>query len=282
MDCYLCKNNSHSLIKDRVRDRENIKVLKCNNCGLVFLDKNEHINPGFYEEGGMGKSISFGSIAADTDKIDTEKRFNLHKEFFKNKRILDFGCGKGSLLKKIKESNISLELFALEPDKKCRDFLEKDFKVFSSIEEIPDKTLDVITLFHVMEHLKDPLTVLNLLYPKLAAGGKIIIEVPSSTDVLLHLYDCKAFSDFTYWSCHLYLFDQTTLKTLLEKTNFKTHSIRQYQRYTLANHLHWLSKGKPAGHIEWAFLDNETLQAEYEKKLAEIGQCDSLLAIIEE
>ena len=38
MNCYLCENNSHTLIKDKVRDRQDLKVLKCNNCGLV-IDK---------------------------------------------------------------------------------------------------------------------------------------------------------------------------------------------------------------------------------------------------
>ncbi|HSA05586.1 MAG TPA: class I SAM-dependent methyltransferase [Candidatus Gastranaerophilales bacterium] len=281
MSCYLCCNSSLSLIKDRVRDRTDLNVLKCNNCGLVFLDKKDHINESFYEQGGMGKSVNLGNIVNVTDKTDTEKRFNLHNNLFINKRILDFGCGKGSLLKKIKEANIAAELYALEPNKNCQTALKNDFHVYSGIEEIPDESLDIITLFHVFEHIKDPLQVLNRLYPKLAEEGKIIIEVPSSNDVLLHLYDCKPFSDFTYWSCHLYLFNQANLRTLLEKTSFKIDSIRQYQRYTLANHLHWLAKGKPAGHIEWDFLDSEELQIQYEKKLAEIEQCDSLIAILE-
>ncbi len=281
MNCYLCNSNSHSLIKNRVRDREDIKVLKCNNCGLVFLDKKDHINESFYEQGGMGKSVNLGNIANVTDQLDTNKRFNLYNKLFVNKRLLDFGCGKGSLLKKIKNSGIAKELFAFEPDEKWQEILKKDFTVFLNIEEIPDESLDFITLFHVLEHIKDPISILNQLYLKLAAGGKLIIEVPSSTDALINLYECEAFSDFTYWSCHLYLFDQKTLTDLIEKTRFKINCINQYQRYTLANHLYWLAKGKPAGHIKWNFLDDEILQAQYEKKLTEIGQCDSLIAIIE-
>ena len=281
MNCYLCNNSSFSLIKDRVRDRDDINVLKCDRCGLVFLDQKDHINSTFYEQGGMGKTLDLGNITGTTDHIDTEKRFKLHKELFINKKILDFGCGQGSLLKKIKTSGIAKELFALEPSNKHQENLKGDFKVFPDIEEIPAESMDVITLFHVLEHIKDPLAVLNALYTKLAKTGKIIIEVPSSTDILVNLYDCRAFSDFTYWSCHLYLFNEKTLRILLEKTKFKINSIKQYQRYTLANHLHWLAKGKPAGHIEWDFLDDEILQAQYEKKLAEIGQCDSLIAIIE-
>jgi len=281
MNCYLCNSDSHTLLKDRVRDREDLNVLRCNNCALVFLDKKDHINESFYEQGGMGKSVISSNIAATTDQTDTDKRFSLYNNFFENKKILDFGCGKGSLLKKIKASGITKELFALEPNEICRKYLIKDFEVFSDIEEIPDKSFDVITLFHVLEHIKDPLAVLNRLYSKLSENGKLIIEIPSSADILVNLYDCEAFSDFTYWSCHLYLFNEDNLKTLLEKTDFKIGSISQYQRYTLANHLHWLAEGKPGGHVKWNFLEDKKLQAQYEKKLAEIKQCDSLVAILE-
>ena len=116
MNCYLCKNKSNTIIKNRVRDREDIKVLKCDKCGLVFLDKNDHIDNIFYEQGGMGKSVNFKNIVDSTDSTDTNKRFNLHNKIFANKRILDFGCGKGSLLKKIKQSQIAKALFAFEPN----------------------------------------------------------------------------------------------------------------------------------------------------------------------
>ncbi len=281
MNCYLCSNSSHSKIQDRVRDRDDISVLKCRSCGLVFLDKKDHIDESFYEQGGMGKSFKLDNITSATDYSDTQKRFKLYNKFFSKKRILDFGCGQGSLLRKIKMSGIPAELFALEPNKNHQKTLKKEFTVYSCIDEIPDESLDVITLFHVLEHIEDPVSVLNLLYPKLAKKGKLIIEVPSSNDALLHLYGCEAFAEFTYWSCHLYLFDPETLRALLEKTVFKINCIKQYQRYSLANHLHWLAKAKPAGHIEWSFMDDEILQAQYEKKLAEIGQCDSLVAIVE-
>jgi len=35
--CYLCRGKSLTQIADRVRDRDDISVLKCDNCGLVFM-----------------------------------------------------------------------------------------------------------------------------------------------------------------------------------------------------------------------------------------------------
>lgn len=287
MNCYLCSNDSFTVINNRVRDREDIKVLKCNKCSLVFLDKTDHISESFYQNGEMEKTLCAINIIENpniyntTDSIDTEKRFKLHNNLMKDKRILDFGCGAGSFLRKLKEEKISAKLYALEPNTELHDMLKKDFTVYSSIDELPDNSFDVISLFHVVEHIPDPLKTLNQLYNKLVDGGKIIIEIPNAQDALLKLYECEAFSNFTYWSCHLYLFSPSTIERLIKKTKYKLNEIKQYQRYSLANHLHWLAKNKPGGHVIWDFLDGEALQLEYEKKLAELGQCDSLITLIE-
>ena len=81
----------------------------------------------------------------------------------------------------------------------------------------------------------------------LAKNGRMVIEVPSSEDVLLTLYDSEAFQRFTYWSQHLYLFNAETLRKLAEQAGLRIVSIQQYQRYPLSNHLYWLSQDKPGG-----------------------------------
>lgn len=68
-----------------------------------------------------------------------------------------------------------------------------------------NKNYDLITAFHVVEHLPDPRTTLKELSSLLSPEGYLIIEVPSSEDALITLYDCDAFQKFTYWSQHLYL-----------------------------------------------------------------------------
>ncbi len=280
MKCYLCENTDFLDVKGQVRDNPDIKIRKCSSCGLVFLDDCSHIDDKFYENSGMEKTININCHFSETDKIDTEKRFNLHSKQLLDKHVLDFGCGAGSFLTRLKTENISPYLYALEPNHRFFEYLKSNFTLYSSINEIPDGSLDSITMFHVMEHLKDPLQILKALFCKLKQGGKIIIEVPNCDDALLSLYDCESFSNFTYWSCHLYLFNTITLRLLLEKTSYQIEDIKQYQRYSLANHLHWLAKGKPGGHVEWFFLDDEMMQDIYQKKLASYGKCDSLIATI--
>ena len=142
-------------------------------------------------------------------------------------------------------------------------------------------TYDLITSFHVIEHLADPRQILQDFKKFLSENGRIVIEVPSSSDALLTLYESEPFQHFTYWSQHLYLFNAKTLETLVQQSGLKVISIQQYQRYPLSNHLYWLSKGKPGGHKFWSFLDSPLLQQAYADTLARIGQCDTLIAHLE-
>jgi hypothetical protein len=110
----------------------------------------------------------------------------------------------------------------------------------------------------------------------------IIIEVPHARDILFSLYNCKKFKEFTFWSEHLVLYTKTSLKLILDAAKFLNYKIEGFQRYPLANHLYWLSKGKPGGHEKWPFLVCEKLEAAYQEQLKEIDRTDTLIAIIEE
>jgi len=105
----------------------------------------------------------------------------------------------------------------------------------------------------------------------------LIVEVPNANDALLKLYQNEAFSHFTYWSCHLFLFTPHTLSKLAESAGLHVNYIKQIQRYPLSNHLYWLVNGKPGGHRKWHFLDSNELLTAYEKQLASVGLCDTIL-----
>jgi SAM-dependent methyltransferase len=158
-------------------------------------------------------------------------------------------------------------------------FKTNGLDVVQSIDDLSsDQSFDLITVFHVVEHLKDPAIMLRQLATRLRVGGRIIVEVPSSDDALLTLYENTPFSEFTYWSCHLYLFNATNLPLLAKKAGLKLDYISHIQRYPVSNHLYWLAKGKPGGHQLWSFLDSEELSRAYEARLASLGRTDTLMA----
>lgn len=285
-NCYLCEEKGSDTIHYGTRDNPDINVLKCRNCGLVFLSSKDHMDNAFYEDSHMvGDDMNISDYLIKCGK-DDGRRYNFLKDTLIGKKVLDFGCGAGGFINLA--SGVAELAHGVELDKALcaatnRNDKEK-VKCFPSIDEVDEK-YDVITLFHCLEHLKDPRGMLNRLLNQLNAvggGSTLIIEVPSCDDALLTLYENTAFADFTYWSCHLYLFSPKTLELLFKSLDRKVEIqyIKQIQRYPLSNHLYWLSKGKPGGHVKWHFINNDILDEQYENTLAAIGRCDTLIASI--
>ncbi len=276
--CYLCGGKELQKRAGGVRDNPTLDVMECSGCGLVFLSSFAHVEEGFYEAGRMHDN----EIDADLDAWiketarDDDRRFRWLRALIPGKSILDFGCGAGMFLKRT--IGIAKSVSGIEPEKRLKAHFDKQgLRVAHSLVELKER-FDIITMFHVLEHLRDPVQVLKELSACLNENGEIIVEVPNANDALLTLYHSKPFSEFTYWSRHLFLYEESTLARLAEKAGLKVNYIKQVQRYTLANHLYWLAEGKPGGHKEWDFLDTVELNAAYEERLAAAGCCDTIVA----
>lgn len=278
--CYLCGCTEHGHRPGSVRDDKNLDILECHGCGLVFLSRTE-LPEGFYQESGMhsGALPLIEEWLRDTER-DDERRFRLLNEAITNRDVLDFGCGAGGFLLKARAK--ARKVMGIELETRLKNhFMTNGLEVVESIDELTsDRRYDLITAFHVVEHLEDPAVMLANLSLKLNKGGRIIIELPSSADALLSLYNSESFSNFTYWSCHLYLFNACTLEMLTKKAGLKLDYVKHVQRYPLSNHLYWLAKGKPGGHQAWNFLDSDELNSAYEARLAALGVTDTLIACL--
>ena len=282
MECYLCRSKSLTKKNWICRDNTELEYFECNNCSLVLLSSFDHISDTFYEQSGM-HNFADSSLNSPEIKdwlketfVDDERRAKAFQSKIIKKDVLDFGCGTGGFLSRIKGFANSVE--GVELERRLQPYFNKqEILVHTSIVEIPKiKRYDVITSFHVFEHLKDPLGILLQLAQFLKEDGELFIEVPSSDDSLFTLYDSMPFANF-HWSQHLFVFNERTLSDLGKKAGLKISYTKQIQRYSIANHLYWLSKGQPGGHQKWNFIDNDKLHNEYESQLAAIGKCDTVM-----
>ena len=277
MNCYLCDSSLIEKVDGTVRDKPEISVLKCMDCHLVFLDSFDHIRENFYEESKMrGREETIEEWKKNT-LVDDKRRFEALKGAMSNKDVMDFGAGNGGFLALSKVCAKSVT--AVELDKEAHEvYKREEISFYTNLDNIPsDKKFDIITAFHVIEHLKDPIGYLREVSKYLKNDGKIFLEFPNSEDCLLSLYKSKDFSKFTYWSCHLMLFNEDNIKKVIKKAELKCSNIEQIQRYPLSNHLYWLSHGQPGGHKKWPLFNVEEINKEYEKILSNIGACDTLL-----
>lgn len=280
-NCYLCGENSAEKVHCGVRGNSTINVLKCQYCGLIYLSEPLPNTDEFYRNSGMRKQETFDLKAIRVKAYtDDHRRFQFSRNRIENKVVCDVVCGAGGYL--LETQKVASQVYGVELESVMCDAINGEgIKCFSSIDEA-EKALagkvDVITMWHVLEHLEDPIEVLSQLKRLLAPQGVIYIEVPNAEDALLSLYQSKAFADFTYWECHLFLYNNETLKKLVEKAGMKISFQTQIQRYPLANHLYWLVNGLPGGHIQWNMMKKDSLDQEYEKLLVGLGKADTLLA----
>jgi 2-polyprenyl-3-methyl-5-hydroxy-6-metoxy-1,4-benzoquinol methylase len=214
------------------------------------------------------------------DITDSERRYKSYRQFLIAKDICDFGCGAGSFLKLAQLA--AKNVFGIELQKNFADELNRSgISCYSTLQDI-EQPLDLITLFHSLEHLPDPASVLNSLRNNLKKDGEgvLIIEVPHARDFLIEHLVLKEFIDFTLWSQHLVLHTRESLRLLLADAGFRNILIEGVQRYSLSNHLHWLSNKRPGGHksLLSAFQTPELVNS-YAQALSKIDATDTLVAI---
>ena len=282
-DLGVCDENVIEPYYPRVRDREDISIMRCKKSGVIFTSTSEHMDLSHYSE-----KVEFPHYWKEENRTkalidsfeDDSRRKKQVLSLISNKKWLDVGAGAGGVLDLLEP--VAERVIAVEPQQRALESLKKEnYEAYSDISDVPCDDFDIITLFHVFEHLTDPLGLLKIAYDKLKVGGKIIIEVPHANDFLFSFLDLEEFKKFTFWSEHLVLHNRWSLTAFLEKADFKNTVISGFQRYNLANHLHWLKEKGPGGHIKWSMLATDQLDNAYSNMLQKIDMTDTLIAIAE-
>ncbi len=279
-------------LSNKTRDKK-IRVIKDLKTKIIFLEKyitsNDYYSSLKYKDGRkvLKKSKKIiSSIKTSSGNIKTTvieddyRRVDQFKKILQNKDILDFGCSWGGFLKNVKNFK---SLSGIELRKECINYIQNNIKKIKISNDLSafEKKFDIITMFHVLEHIPYQVETLKMLKSKLKTKGKIIIEVPHAEDFLILQDELKEFKNFTFWSEHLILHTYKSLRTILAKSGFKKINIQFYQRYNFSNHLGWFLRRKPDGHNFYKGAVSEKLNQSYCENLKKLGQTDTLIAIAE-
>lgn len=262
----------------RVRDQDDVSVLRDPVTEVIVLSDCEHMSIGYYAAKPelTGHQVQ-GEVVKSPSLPDDLRRAEEFGALLHGKQWLDFGCGLGGLLHAMQGRPAQSR--GLEPSQERASLAAaQGHDILSDLEQVPAQSLDIITMFHVLEHLTAPLQTLIQIRNRLRPGGTLLIEVPHARDALFTLYDCEAFKRFTFWSEHLVLYTRQSLNILLTHAGFSQIQVSGKQRYPLSNHLHWLVQNKPGGHDAWALLNSAGLHSEYEAMLSRIDRTDTLIA----
>jgi SAM-dependent methyltransferase len=144
-------------------------------------------------------------------------------DFDHQPQLLDVGCGTGAFLHYCQKHH--LESTGLEPVERARAIATKAHpRVFADIHQLDGRTYDIITLWHVLEHLKDLNQTIDILRHRLKPTGKIFIAVPNYLAYDASFYQQK-------WAAydvprHLWHFNEHSMKLLMTNHHLKVTDIR--------------------------------------------------------
>jgi 2-polyprenyl-3-methyl-5-hydroxy-6-metoxy-1,4-benzoquinol methylase len=231
--CPVCgntdlKNLLHCI--DYTVSHETFDIRQCTNCLLAittprpedeklahYYVSDEYISHSGKSSGGIG--FLYG--LARTFSLNWKKKI-IHK-FSPKGKLLDFGCGTGEFLHTLKKDG--WQVSGVEPsevaNKKAQTLLNE--KIHTSLQEIEGQKYDVITAWHVLEHVPQLKNTLELLKQMLQKDGTIFIAVPNyeSPDAMQYKehwagYDVPR---------HLWHFSRQSMKSVLGSVDLNIVSV---------------------------------------------------------
>lgn len=226
--CQSSKISEYQQIKDYFLTQQEFNVVRCEHCGFLFLnprpDKSE-IAPYYKSESYFSHSDGRKGLIAKMYQIvrhfNIRNKYNLIYKYKKYGKILDIGCGTGDVLAYFSTKSWNVE--GIEPDADARAVAEKKNHLIihneSEINNLPDASFDVITMWHVMEHVHNLEERMETVRRLIKPDGVFIFSVP-----ICDSWDAQHYGQ--YWAAwdvprHLYHFSQTTAQLLAENHRFE-------------------------------------------------------------
>ncbi len=230
--CPVCKStniNKFLESNDFSTSHEDYTIFKCNDCSFAFTQD-------IPDEESIGKYYKSEEYVShsDTKKGLFFKLYHIVRNYMlkskqktvekisgkKSGELLDIGTGTGYFINQMKTGGWTVT--GIEQDEDARNFGKSNFglNVFDKdkLFEFEENSFDVVTMWHVLEHIHRYNEYLTQIKKILKPGGKLIIAVPNYTS-----YDAKHYQK--YWAAydlpiHLWHFSPNSIKLLLSKYDF--------------------------------------------------------------
>jgi len=229
--CPLCKHEDQEnflITKDYTVSGEDFVIVRCTNCDFHFTNprpSSDSLDKYYESEDYISHQDKGNSLINRVYKFarmfTLNSKLKLVSKYCTSGELLDIGCGTGHFLEVCNKAGYST--FGVEPNDQARDFSKSKNigNIYSDISEISsnEQTFDIITLWHVLEHIPDLENFTNRLKSLLSKNGILFIAVPN-----LESYDAKYYQQ--HWAAydvprHLYHFSQITMRNYLNINGFK-------------------------------------------------------------
>jgi SAM-dependent methyltransferase len=194
----------------------------CKNCGLFFVNpilKDETLMD-FYENEQTWLNVLQNPMQQKMDKLKFSYGLDLIELNIQRGTLLDVGSGTGHFMRIANDrgwKSLGIEFNKKEIELSIKEGLEI---VDKKLEDpfFNKKKFKLITMWEVLEHLKDPKEIIKRSYELIEPGGLILILVPNRDSLLNRILHEK--SETLTPHCHISMFNNVTLNNLLINEGF--------------------------------------------------------------
>ncbi len=210
--------------KDYTVSKEVFQITRCNDCSFLFTNPRPiqaEIGKYYQSEDYISHSNTkkgiFNKLYQYIRNITIDQKLSVISHYVSRGTLLDIGCGTGEFLNYCNSKG--WETIGIEPGTEARNNAIKNYSLAvheeSYINTIENDSFDVITLWHVLEHVHELNNRVGELARIIKDNGILIIAVPNHTS-----YDANKYKEF--WAAydlprHLYHFSPKTITQLFKK-----------------------------------------------------------------
>jgi 2-polyprenyl-3-methyl-5-hydroxy-6-metoxy-1,4-benzoquinol methylase len=225
--CLICGSGQNTpclTVPDRFNPKEKFQLVKCNGCGFVFLSPrpDEESIGAYYQSEAyqphQEKASSFNEkIYRWVRNRNVRYKRRIIERIVEKGNLLDYGCGTGEFLLEMQQAG--WQTIGYEPAEKAAKIArEYGLQMIQNLSEIKSK-LNVITMWHVLEHVHQANELLEKIHQVLDPEGMLIIAVPNRLSFEAQMYR----SNWVAWDAprHLYHFTPADMARLLDKHSFQ-------------------------------------------------------------
>ena len=235
--CPLCGGRRNGVLVEAPDPQEpdgspTFRVVRCSDCGLAFTNPRPTV-----ETIALAYSTDYGPHQSPKPAARRRRgwwsrqlaRLRGRRElaWHGQGRLLDFGCGSGSFLVRMREAG--WQAVGLDASPTVVQQLRSEMQLTAFVGSLPHAELrpasfDVITMWQALEHVHDPLAVLHAARQLLVPGGRLVVSVPNLASAPFRWFGPDWFGlDLPR---HLLHFTPDTLARLVQQAGFQVEQIR--------------------------------------------------------
>lgn len=220
-------------------------VCRCSRCGLLFLNPqpSDKVLADIYSEGYfLGGDNERDRAITDVMKAETARLYVKRLVEYMGEsrgRLLEIGCANGHFLEAARAAGFEVRGTDVSEHscKATNQRLGGDFTICGDVEQLPPpaEPYDVVAMFDVIEHVRNPVHTLNLLRSFLKPGGVLFMCTPS-----LDSWSARMLKDrwIEFKTEHLTYFSGETIQNLLAKTGFQEVEISPNEKILTVDYIH--------------------------------------------